>query len=236
MEIPQIVVQQTSAKGYVPEKLPDGSSAIFDRATNAVYALNDTAAAAFEFCQKPVTLAVLSERMRLRLGPAATMETALEAVAELERAGLVTSSGATQELRNASRRQLLKAAGVALPVVLSLTAAEQRVFAQETGSGAASIASISQTSVACDESYVAVTITGQNTHFTNSSVVSSSPPIIVVNSVNVTSATSLTVNFYVGISGEGGLPNVPSGTQLNIIVTTGSEVATGTGLVTYECT
>ena len=158
--------------------------------------------------------------------------------AELERAGLVTSSGATQELRNASRRQLLKAAGAALPVVLSLTAAEQRVFAQGAGSGSpvALIASISQTSVACDDSYDAVTITGQNTHFSNSSVVSFSPPIIMVSSVNVTSATSLTVNFYVGISGEDGFPVVPSGTLLDIIVTTGSEVATGTGLVNYGCT
>lgn len=231
-----MVVQQTPAKGYVPEKLPDGSSAIFDRAANAVYALNDTAAAAFESCQKPVTLAVLSDMMRLRLGQPVTVETALEAVAELERAGLVTSSGATQELRNASRRRLLRAAGVALPVVLSLTAAEQRVFAQGAGSGVASITSISQTSVACDSSYETVTITGQNTHFANSSVVSSSPAILMVSSVNVISATSLTVNFYVGISGEDGFPVVSSGSQLDIIVTTGSEVATGTGLVTYECT
>lgn len=233
-----MVVQQSSAKGYVPEKLPDGSSAIFDRATNAVYALNDTAAAAFDICQKPVTLAVLSDMMRQRLGPAVTVETALEAVAELERAGLVTSSGATQELRNASRRQLLKAAGVALPVVLSLTAAEQRVFAQGAGSGSgvASIASISETTVLCDDSYNGVTITGLNTHFTNSSVVSSSPPMLMVSSVNVTSATSLTVNFYVGISGEDGFPVVSSDSQLDIIVTTGSEVATGTGLVTYNCT
>jgi hypothetical protein len=236
MEIPQMVIQQTAAKGYVPEKLPDGSWAIFDRATNAVYALNGTAAAAFEFCQKPVTLAVLSDMMRLRLGPAVTVEMALEAVAELERAGLVTSSGATQELRNASRRQLLKVAGVALPVVLSLTAAEQRVFAQSAGSGVATIASISQTSVGCDDSYEGVTITGLNTHFASNSVVSFSPPMIMVNTVSVTSATSLTVSFYVGISGEGTFPVVPSPTQLTIIVTTGSEVATGSSLVTYECT
>jgi hypothetical protein len=235
VEIPQLVVQQRPAKGCVPEKLPDGSSAIFDRATNAVYALNDTAAAAFESCRTPVTLAELSDMMRLRLGPAVTVETTLEAVAELERAGLVTASGTTQELRNASRRQVLKAAGVAVPVVLSLTAAEQRVFAQGAGSGAASIASISQTSVDCDDTYEDVTITGLNTHFTNASVVSSNPPMLMVSSVTVNSATSLNVSFYVGISGEGGFPVIASPSQLDVIVTTGSEVATGTGLITYDC-
>ncbi len=237
VEIPQWVVQQTSTKGCVTEKLPDGSSAIFDSVTNVVHALNETAAAAFEACREPVTLSGLSDAMRRRLGPVVTVEMALEAVAELERAGLVTSSGTTQELRNSSRRQLLKAAGVALPVVLSLTAVEQRVFAAGAGSGigAASIASISQTSVECDDTYDSVTITGLNTHFTNSSVVSFNPPLMMVNSVSVTNATSLTVNFYVGITGEDGFPVVTSPAQLNVIVTTGSEVATGTGLVNYVC-
>ena len=111
----------------------------------------------------------------------------MEAVAELEGAGLVTSSGGTPELRNASRRELLKAAGVALPVVLSLTAAEQRAFAAGRGvkkkkkknyhhhndnvAPPASIVSIGPNSVSCGDSDFTLTITGPGTNFTNSSVV-----------------------------------------------------------------
>ncbi len=106
--------QQTSAKGFIVEKLPDGSTAIFDKVTNTVHALDASTAAAFEACHEPVTLSALTAAIEQRLGRPIREETALEAVAELERAGLVTASGATEELRNASRRQLLKAAGVAL--------------------------------------------------------------------------------------------------------------------------
>lgn len=135
MPTPQLFVQQASAKGYILEVLPDGSRAMFDKVTNTVYALDASAAAAFEACQEPVTLSELMEAMRRSLGKAVTEEVAWEAVAELKRSGLVNSSGPTEELRSASRRALLKAAGVAVPVVLSLTAAEQRVFALGAGSG-----------------------------------------------------------------------------------------------------
>jgi hypothetical protein len=121
--------QQRLASDHRIEKLPDGSTAVFDSKTNAVHALNSSAAAALESCCEPQTLSGLTDAMRRKLGREVTEEIALEAVAELERAGLVVSSGAAGRLENATRRRMLKAAGAALPVVLSLTAAEQRAFA-----------------------------------------------------------------------------------------------------------
>ncbi len=237
-----LLIEQTSPKSWIIEELPDGSSAVLDRATNTVYALDSSAAAALDACQKPVTVSVLTAAMRRRLGKPVTEEIALEAVAELKRTGLVTLSAEIPELENASRRTLLKAAGIAVPVILSLTAADQRAFAAGAGSGTttttttapASLASISPTSVSCDSEFPA-TITGLNTHFTNSSVVTFDSLLITAQpgTTSATSATSLNVTMDVGIPGEAGVPNVPNGTQIGVTVTTGSEVVTGTGFVTY---
>jgi len=109
-------------------KLPDGSTAVFDSATQTIHALDASTAAVWEACREPKTLSELTDAMRRESGEA-TGDTVLEAVSELERTGLVAVSGATGLLHDASRRSLLKAAGIAVPVVLSLTAAEQRAFA-----------------------------------------------------------------------------------------------------------
>jgi hypothetical protein len=128
MDIAGVIVRQASASGRTVEKLPDGSTAVFESDTDTVHALDASAAAAFEACQKPTSVSTLMNAMRQSLGKAITEEAALEAVSQLEGAGLVTVSGGRDELRD-SRRRLLKAAGIAVPVVLSLTALEQRAFA-----------------------------------------------------------------------------------------------------------
>ena len=108
MLIRGMLVQQTNSKSRVVEKPPDASTAIFDSVTDTVHALDFSAAAALEACQEPITLSALTDAMRQSLGKAVTEETVLEAVSELQRAGLVTVSGDREELIDTSRRNLLK--------------------------------------------------------------------------------------------------------------------------------
>jgi hypothetical protein len=227
--------QQMSARGFIVEKLPDGSTAIFDKVTNTVHALNASAAAAFEACHEPVTLSALTAVIEQRLGRAVTEDTALEAVAELERAGLVSASGTTEELRNASRRQLLKAAGVALPVVLSLTAAEQRAFAAQAVSAPTTTTAapgtpeiVSATSQTNGHGLVdgcgdTVNVVGSNTHFGGTTTVAL-VQAGTVESVFVTDSTHLAFSFL----------NATTSGALDFIVTTGTEVVHGTGFLTSE--
>jgi hypothetical protein len=125
--------------GFVVEKLPDGSTALFDRATKTVHSLNSSAAAAFELCREPKSVSELAREMSDALAIPVTDVMALAAAGELEQAGLVIGTGARQaEDERASRRAMLKAAGVALPIVLSLTAAEQQAHAAMAISGTTS--------------------------------------------------------------------------------------------------
>jgi hypothetical protein len=127
-----------SSSDFVVERLPDGSTAVFDRATKTVHSLNASAAAAFEACREPKTVSELAHEMGQALSAPVTDAVALAAAGELEQAGLVVGTGVPQaEPERASRRAILKAAGVALPVVLSLTAAEQQAHAATAASGAA---------------------------------------------------------------------------------------------------
>jgi hypothetical protein len=114
--------------------LPDGSTAIFEMATKNVYSLNPSAAAAWEACESATTLSRLAAAMSRRLNKPVTEDLAHEAVSELVAVGLVSATPAEQ--LGTSRRAMLKqVAGVALPVVLVLTGAEQRAHAQSNGSG-----------------------------------------------------------------------------------------------------
>jgi hypothetical protein len=128
---PRIV--RSESPELVVQTLPDGSTAIFDAATKNVYSLNPSAAAAWEGCGSATTLSELASAMSRRLSAPVTEELAHEAVSELSAAGLVTVSHA--ERFGTSRRDLIKqVAGVAIPVVLVLTGAQQRAHAQTAGS------------------------------------------------------------------------------------------------------
>jgi uncharacterized surface anchored protein len=115
------------------QALPDGSTAIFEVPTKNVYSLNPSAAAAWAACASPTTLSQLAAAMSQRLNAPVTEDLAQEAVSELAAVGLVSVTPA--ERLGTSRRALLKqVAEVAIPVVLALTAAEQRAYAQGAGS------------------------------------------------------------------------------------------------------
>ncbi len=119
-------VERTNSDLLV-DKLPDGSRVIVDSKNETVFALNATAGAAWDACSAPTTLSKVAEDMRRSFDPGITEELALEAILQLQDKNLVTTSGSSS---NATRRQVFAtAAAIALPLVVSLTMAEQRAHA-----------------------------------------------------------------------------------------------------------
>jgi hypothetical protein len=112
------------------EKLPDGSTAILDQRTKNVHSLNVSATVAWEACKGGATLAEVRRALELRAGAPVNDAIAEGALAQLHHVNLIESDAPVAELRNAARRTaLLRAAAVAVPVVLTLGLAEQREFA-----------------------------------------------------------------------------------------------------------
>ena len=129
----ELEIVRSGSSEFIVQALPDGSTAIFEVATKNVYSLNPSAAAAWEACASATTLSRLAAEMSRRLNKPVTEDLAHEAVSELVAVGLVSATPA--ERLGTSRRAMLKqVAGVALPVVLVLTGAEQRAHAQTGGS------------------------------------------------------------------------------------------------------
>jgi Coenzyme PQQ synthesis protein D (PqqD) len=125
-------IERTNSNDLVVNGLPDGSKVIVDSKSEKVFALNATAGAAWDACSDPTTLSKVVETMRRSLTPEITDELAEQAISQLEEQKLVTTSG----FPKTTRRQALAALGaVALPLVVSMTLAEQRAFAQTARSG-----------------------------------------------------------------------------------------------------
>ena len=126
-------VKRIGSTDLTVEKLPDGSTSIFDATSKTVYSLNATAAAAWEACGEASTLAQVVEAMQRSFNPGVTEETALEALLQLQEKGLVSvavpHSGPTR------RSAMAAAAALAAPVVLALTFAEQKAHAVVAASG-----------------------------------------------------------------------------------------------------
>jgi hypothetical protein len=249
----RIVVLRKNAKDVDIENLPDGSTAVFDRITQTIHSLHPLAAAAFQACREQKTIDEVREAMTLTLGADVSEASALGAIAELERAGLVAIS----ELDGASRRSMLtsalKAAGVAAPLVLSLTASEQAVFAQGSGSGTTTTTttttSTTTTTTTTTTAGPAPTLNigpntfnscqsssnfdlgGVNTHFNNTSVVTFNNSQLSASNVVVESAISINLNI------NNNTQNNVNTQMVTVTVTTGSEVAVGTNILTLTgCT
>jgi hypothetical protein len=126
-------VERTNADDLLVDKLPDGSKLIVDPKNETVFALNATAGAAWDACSGPTTLSKVAEDMQRSLDPSVTEELALQSILQLQEKKLVTTSGVPS---GATRRQVFATlSAIALPVVVSLTMAEQRAHAQSAGSG-----------------------------------------------------------------------------------------------------
>jgi len=125
-------VERTNSNDLLVDKLPDGSKVIVDHKNEMVFSLNATAGAAWDACIGPTTLSKVAEDMQRSLDPRITEELALEAILQLQEKNLVTTSESSP---NATRRQVFAALGaIALPVVVSLTMAQQRAHAEGVAS------------------------------------------------------------------------------------------------------
>ncbi len=121
-------VKRTNSNDLQVDKLPDGSKVIVDHKNEMVFSLNATAGAAWDACSGPTTLSEVAEDMQRSLDPRITEDLALEAILQLQEKNLVTTSGSAP---NATRRQIFATLGaIAIPVVVSLTMAEQRAHAE----------------------------------------------------------------------------------------------------------
>ncbi len=125
-------IERTNANDLSVDQLPDGSRVIVDHKRETVFALNTTAGAAWDACSRPTTLAKVAEKMQRSFDPGITEEIALEAIMQLEEKKLVTTSGSSST--STRRRVFATAAAIALPLVVSLTIAEQRAHANSAGS------------------------------------------------------------------------------------------------------
>src|SRR5579862_4441941 len=124
-------VERTDVSSFVVNPLPDGSKVIIDSEHDRVLALNATAGAAWDACGESTTLSGVTEQMQSFLGPEITEEVAEESILQLEEQNLVSTSGSRP-----SRRQFMTTLGtVALPLVVSLTLADQRGYADVARSG-----------------------------------------------------------------------------------------------------
>lgn len=121
------------------ETLADGSTAIFDQRSKSVHSLNASATAVWEACAKGATMPQLLAALTARYGSPVGPETVVHALAQLEAADLIESDArVAAPVSGIDRRSMLKSIGtagaVAIPVVLTLTGAEQRAYAQAAGS------------------------------------------------------------------------------------------------------
>ena len=125
-------IERTNSDALVINKLPDGSTVIVDAKNEAVFALNPTAGAAWDACSAPTTLTGVTESMQRSFDPGISEELAEQAVLQLHDKKLVQTSGVPSQ---ASRRQFITTmSAIALPLVASLSIAEQRAHAQTASS------------------------------------------------------------------------------------------------------
>jgi hypothetical protein len=126
-------VERTDLDALVVNELPDGSKIIVDSINEKVFALNATAGAAWDACSAPTTLSKVAENMQRSFHPEITEEVAAEAILQLQDRDLVTT---TAPITKPTRRQLIATMGaIALPLVVSLTMAEQQAHAFNARSG-----------------------------------------------------------------------------------------------------
>ena len=125
-------IERANSSSFAVDSLPDGSRIIRDPEQQAVYALNPTAAAAWEACASASSVSEVADQMRRSFDSKVTDELAEASLQELQEKKLITMTGAGFK---ATRRQVLAGLGaVALPLVVSLTVGEQKAHAEHASS------------------------------------------------------------------------------------------------------
>jgi hypothetical protein len=122
-------IECTPVDSLAVNNLPDGSKVIVDSNSETMFALNATAGAAFDACSQPTTLPEVAETMQRSLNATVTEEIAEMAVRQLHENKLVNAAGMQAQ---PTRRQMIGSLGAAfaLPVIVSLTMADQRAYAK----------------------------------------------------------------------------------------------------------
>jgi len=127
-----MLVERVRSSNLAVNAMPDGSRIIRNPENETVFALNATAAAAWDACASAKTVSAVAEEMRRSFDPNVTDELAEASINELQDKKLVTVSGSGFK---ATRRDVLAGLGaVALPLVVSLTIGQQKIHAQQAGS------------------------------------------------------------------------------------------------------
>lgn len=125
-------VERVSSTNLAVDSMPDGSRILRNSEDATVFALNATAAAAWDACSSASTVSSIADEMRRSFNPNITDELAEASLFELQEKKLVTISGSGFL---ATRRQVLAGlSAVALPLVVSLTVGEQKAHAQHANS------------------------------------------------------------------------------------------------------
>jgi hypothetical protein len=126
-------VERVNSHDFVVNSMPDGSRVIRNSNNEMVFALNATAAAAWDACSSATTIANVAAEMRRSFDPNVTDELAEACLLQLQQKNLVCISG---QFPTATRRQVLAGLmAVALPLVVSLTVGEQKAHADQARSG-----------------------------------------------------------------------------------------------------
>jgi len=140
--VPQpIVFTRIALNQLHVEQLPDGSVAIYDERTQSVHSLNSSAAVVWEACAKGATVEQVRAALSRHFGLPVDQDHAWTAIQRLQEAELVTSDAplAAPPVAEMARRSALKTigavGGIALPLVLTLTASQQRAYAATAVSG-----------------------------------------------------------------------------------------------------
>jgi len=132
---------QSGTESLSVEKLPDGSTAIVDNRSKSVHSLNPSATLVWEACATGATFAHIRAAVESQTGAPVDSDAIRQALAQLQRVNLIEGPSSLPAAENVDlgRRSLLKRAGAAgafaIPVVLTLTAAEQKAYAFQSQSG-----------------------------------------------------------------------------------------------------
>ena len=138
MEKPEGVFSQKDVSRLTVEQLPDGSTAIFDERSKSVHSLNPSATVVWRACASGATLTQIMAALDHHFGTPVDLDVAASAIGKLQQAELIESDTPVADVVvNMDRRSMLKSVGslgaLAVPVVLTLTAAEQRAHAAAVG-------------------------------------------------------------------------------------------------------
>jgi len=125
-------VERVSTKDLVVNSMPDGSRVIRNSKDETVFALNATAAAAWDACSTATTITGVAEEMRRSFDPNVTDDLAEACLLQFQKKHLVKLSGSGP--KTTRRAVLAGLSAVALPLVVSLTVGEQKAHAQDADS------------------------------------------------------------------------------------------------------